>query len=156
AIGQGDFEVPVAGIDEGGRMFVIFATDKNDVFSTRSVMAVSDDDGVSYHYLYDFSAPSCSGCDGAKFVNVAITPGTDSNLYFWGSGGGTGYRRSPVYLARKAANSLAQSGGIQYFAGFATDGSTPKWSASEADATRLFQDYDGNPGTAADCTGELG
>jgi hypothetical protein len=67
----GAYQNPVmlnAGIDVGGRMFVILATAKNAVFSTRSVVAVSDDDGNSYHYLYDFSAPSCTGCDGAKFV----------------------------------------------------------------------------------------
>ena len=113
ALTLGDFEVPLAGIDEAGRMFVMFATDNNmpvgggPGFSTRSVMAVSDDDGVTYHYLYDFSAPSCSFCNGAKFVNVAIVGWTDGYVYFWVSAGGTGYRNSPVYLARKLATTLA-------------------------------------------------
>src|SRR5450631_3674728 len=101
AITLGNFEVPIAGIDVAGRMFVIFATDKNTAFSTRSVMAVSDDDGNTYHYLYDFSAPSCTGCDGAKFVNVAIVSGAsslkDGYVYFWGSQGGAGYRNSSVF-----------------------------------------------------------
>ncbi|HXP87410.1 MAG TPA: DUF4185 domain-containing protein [Bryobacteraceae bacterium] len=156
AVTLGDFEVPLAGIDVAGRMFVMFATDKNSTFSTRSVMAVSDDDGVSYHYLYDFSAPSCSHCDGAKFVNVAIVGWTDGYNYFWGSAGGTGYRNSPVYLARKLATTMAQSGGIQYFTGLAKDGVTPNWSASEADAAQLFQDVNGAPPAPTNCTGELG
>src|ERR1017187_10196149 len=58
AIALSNFEVPIAGIDVAGRMFVIFATDDNQQtaaagnpgFSTRSVLAVSDDDGNTYHY----------------------------------------------------------------------------------------------------------
>src|SRR5579863_2130925 len=45
AITLGAYEIPIAGIDVSGRMFMIFATDKNSAFSTRSVLAVSDDDG---------------------------------------------------------------------------------------------------------------
>ena len=160
AITLGNFEVPIAGIDVAGRMFLIFATDKNTVFSTRSVLAVSDDDGNTYHYLYDFSAPSCASCDGAKFVNVAIAGATsslkDGYLYFWGSQGGTGYRNSSVFLARKLATAMAQSGGMQYFTGLANDGVTPNWSASEAGAVQLFQDVDGTPPAPKNCTGELG
>src|ERR1700686_3735605 len=86
AITLGDFEVPVSGIDVGGRVFLIFVTDSNRAtvakgFSTRSFMAVSDDDGNTYHYLYDFSAPSCVRCEGAKFINVAVGAGTDGYLY---------------------------------------------------------------------------
>lgn len=160
AITLGNFEVPVAGIDVGGRMFVIFATDKNTVFSTRSVMAVSDDDGVSYHYLYDFSAPATPAADGAKFVNVAILSSAstlkDGYLYFWGSAGGTGYRNSSVYLTRKLAAAMAQPGGMQYFTGLSKDGVTPNWSAAESDAVQLFQDVDGNSPAPKNCTGELG
>src|ERR1035437_8762004 len=160
AITLGNFEVPIAGIDVAGRMFLIFATDKNTVFSTRSVLAVSDDDGITYHYLYDFSAPSCTRCDGAKFVNVAIAAATsslkDGYLYFWGSQGGTGYRNSSVFLARKLATAMAQPGGMQYFTGFAKDVVTPTWSALESDAVQLFQDLDGTPPAPKNCTGELG
>jgi uncharacterized protein (TIGR03437 family) len=160
AITLGNFEVPIAGVDVAGRMFVIFATDKNTAFSTRSVMAVSDDDGNTYHYLYDFSAPSCTGCDGAKFVNVAIVSGAsslkDGYVYFWGSQGGTGYRNSSVFLARKLAAAMAQPGGMQYFTGLAKDGASPNWSASESDAVQLFQDVDGTPPAPKNCTGELG
>ena len=164
AITLRSFEVPVAGIDVAGRMFAIFATDDNQEtaapgnpgFSTRSVLAVSDDDGNTYHYLYDFSAPQCSLCNGAKFINAAIVSGTDGYLYFWGSQGGTGYRNSSVFLARKLASSMAQPGGMQYFTGLAKDGVTPNWSAAESDAVQLFQDADGTPPVPKNCTGELG
>ena len=163
AITLGVDEVPIAGIDVGGRMFVVFATD-NDVatpvigdlgFATRSVLGVSDDDGNTYHYLYDLSAPPCSHCEGARFVNVAIASGTDGYLYFWGSAGGMGYRNSPVYLARKLATGIAQAGGMQYFTGLAKSGS-PNFSASEGDAVALFQDVNGANSTPTNCTGELG
>ena len=156
AITLGSFEVPIAGIDEGGKMFVIFGTEATSPFSTRSVVGMSADDGLTYHYLYDFSAPPCTRCDGAKFVNVAIGRGTDSYLYFWGSEGGTGYRHSPVFLARKPTGTMTQSGGIQYFSGLASDGTTPNWSATESGAVGLFQDYDGSPPQPANCVGELG
>jgi uncharacterized protein (TIGR03437 family) len=161
AIALGDFEVPMAGIDVGGRMFVIFATDSNRAtvakgFSTRSVVAVSDDDGNTYHYLYDLSVPSCALCSGAKFVNVSIGAGTDGYLYFWGSEGGSGARNSSVYLARKLSAAIAQAGGMQYFTGLAKDGKTPNWSASESDAAGLFQDVDGTPPAPKNCTGSLG
>src|ERR1017187_7440430 len=53
AITLGTDEVPIAGVDVGGRMFVVFGTDNNVLmpvlgnlgFGTRSAMAVSDDDG---------------------------------------------------------------------------------------------------------------
>lgn len=123
AITLRDFEIPMAGIDVGGQTFVIFATDSNGAnsshpFATRSVLAVSDDDGNTYQSLYDFSTPSCAFCSGARFVNAAINNGTDGYLYFWGSEGGAGARNSPVYLARKVAAAMAQPGGMQYFTGW--------------------------------------
>jgi uncharacterized protein (TIGR03437 family) len=51
---------------------------------------------------------------------------------------------------------MAQSGGMQYFTGLATDGVTPNWSASESNAVQLFQDVDGTPSVPKNCTGELG
>lgn len=164
AITLGTNEVPVAGIDVGGNMYVIFETGNNNPMpvtgdlgnSTRSVMGTSTDNGNTYHYLYDFSTPPCSLCDGAKFVNVAIANGLgDGYLYFWGSAGGSGYRNSTVYMARKLAASIAQAGGTQYFTGVASNG-TPNFSTSESDAVGLFQDYNGANKTPANCTGELG
>jgi len=164
AITLGIDEVPIAGIDVGGRMFVVFGTDNNVAnptignlgFSTRSVLAVSDDDGNTYHYLYDLSAPSCSGCEGANFINVAIANGlADGYLYFRGSQGGAGYRHSSVFLARKLATGIAQAGGINSFTGLDKSG-TPSFTDSEAGAVPLLQDYDGANNAPANCTGELG
>jgi uncharacterized protein (TIGR03437 family) len=164
AITLGIDEVPIAGIDISGRMFVVFGTDNNVAnptignlgFATRSVLGVSDDEGNTYHYLYDLSAPPCSGCEGAKFVNVAIAnEPSDGYLYFWGSEGGAGYRHSSVFLARKPAASIAQAGGMQYLAGLDKNG-TPSFTNSETGAVPLFQDYDGASNAPANCTGELG
>jgi uncharacterized protein (TIGR03437 family) len=164
AITLGTNEVPQAGIDVGGSVYVVFATDNNNLTpvtgnlgnSTRSVMAVSSDDGNTYHYLYDLSAPPCVRCDGAKFVFVAMANGEgDGFVYFWGAAGGTGYRNSTVYVARKLATGMGQASGMQYLTGLAADG-TPNWSASEASAVGLFQDASGANSTPANCTGEVG
>jgi uncharacterized protein (TIGR03437 family) len=159
-------EYLVAGIDVGGRMFVLAATDNfatpadfaagNIGYATRSAMAVSDDDGNTYHYLYDFSAPATPRGEGAKFVTVAMANGTDGYIYFWGTQGGMSFRNSSAFLARKLATTIAQAGGIQYYTGLAKDGTTPDWSTSEADAIALFQDYEGANNTPTGCMGELG
>ena len=154
-------ESPVAGVSDGGRMYVFFRTD-NYIYptpgpslgnlgeATRMVVGVSDDDGNTFHYLYDFS----SGPD-AKFIRTAIAQGNDGYLYFWGTQGGTLYRHSAVFFARKPAGTLNQAGGMEYFAGPNSDG-TPSFSSSEADAAPLFQDYNGADYEPANCMGEVG
>ena len=151
-------EVPIAGIDDGGKMYVIFATD-NPVYppgptkgnlgrSTRTVVASSDDDGQTFHYLYDFS----KGPD-AHFIDTAIAAAADGYLYFWGAQGGDNYRKSAAYLARKPVGSMGTLDPIQYLKAVNADGS-PVFSASESDAMPLFHDTDGS--TQADCMGEHG
>ena len=81
------FEIPIAGINDNGKIYVIFATDHVGAFSTRTVVGVSDDDANTFHYLYDFSKGPA-----AKFINVAIANGNDGYLYFWGTQGGNLYR----------------------------------------------------------------
>jgi hypothetical protein len=125
-------------------------TDADIGMSTRSVLAMSDDDGNTFHYLYDFSKGP-----GAKFVQVAEAAGANGYLYFWGTMGGHGYRHSDVYFARKPAATIDQPGGMEYFAGVQADGS-PLFSAAEADAVPLFTDVDEAAGGAAPCAGELG
>jgi Domain of unknown function (DUF4185) len=155
-------EVPIAGISEGGKMYVIFGTDnpyanpttpgapKNlSSGPTRTVVAVSNDDAKTFHYLYDFSAGP-----NARFINTAIAPGADGYLYFWGTQGGLLYRHSVAYFARKPATSLGQAGGMEYFTGLGTDGQ-PHFSASEADAVPLFADHTGTSAAPANCMGEL-
>jgi len=154
-------EQPIAGISQGGRMYVIFATDNYVYptpgpapgalgFATRTVLAASDDDGSTFHYLYDFSA----GPD-AKFINVAIARGDDGYLYFWGTQGGRLWRHSAPYFARKLAARMDQAGGMEYFAGLAPDG-TPTFAAAEAEALPLFANDQGASAAPQDCMGELG
>jgi hypothetical protein len=158
-------EAPISGFSQAGRMYVFFMTD-NYVYpspgptssdlgmSTRSVLAVSDDDGRTFHYLYDFSKRPES-----KFVSdVEIAHGTDGYLYFWGTQGGKLYRKSPAYFARKPASAIDQPGGLEYFAGLDANGQ-PHFSALEADAAPLFHDYNQNTTgqrQMADCIGEFG
>jgi hypothetical protein len=163
AITLGDFEVPVAGISDGGRMYVLFATDHyifpagpnkgKLTFGTRSVVGESDDSGTTFHYLYDFSKEP----DG-KFINVAIAKGNDGYLYFWGTQGGPLYRKSPAFLARKPIGSMASAAGIQYLQAVNPDG-TPVFGSEESQAMALFHDElpsSTGGGQIADCMGELG
>lgn len=143
-------EMPIAGISEGGRMFVIFGTDNPTRtaeppqplgFATRTVMAVSDDDGRTFHLLYDFSK--------GRFINTAIARGPDGYIYFWGTQGGDLYRHSAPFFARKKAALIDRSGAMEYYAGLG-GGGAPRFSASEGDAAPLFADSPNN------CVGELG
>lgn len=139
-------EMPISGISEGGRMYVIFGTDnilsnppggprKPNGGPTRSVMAVSDDDARTFHYLYDVSKGP-----GAKFIYGSMARGLDGYIYFWGAQGGALYRRSAPYFARKRAELLDRPGEMEYFTG-ASPGGQPRFSSSEADASPLFEDY---------------
>jgi Domain of unknown function (DUF4185) len=139
------FEIPIAGINDNGKMYVIFATDHVGAFSTRTVVGESDDDANTFHYLYDFSK--------AKFINVAIASGNDGYIYFWGTQGGNLYRKSPPFLARKSAGSMNSLNGIEYLHAVNSDG-TPVFMSSESDAMPLFHDM--VQGQVSDCMGELG
>jgi len=155
-------EIPIAGVSENGKMYVIFGTDSPThygkppdplVFATRTVVGVSDDDANTWHYLYDFSkGPS------AKFINTAIAQGDDGYLYFWGTQGGPLYRKSTAFMARMRADDIGRPDGAQsleYLTGVGADGQ-PRFSQSEADATPLFHDYAPNDTQPKDCMGELG
>jgi Domain of unknown function (DUF4185) len=157
-------EVPVSGISDGGHLVVFFATDNpvylttgpskgNLGFATRSVVGVSDDDGNTFHYSYDFSQGP-----GAKFVEVAPAQGSDGFVYFWGTQGGDLYRQSAPFLARKPVGSLGSPDGLEYWHGSNADG-TPQFMPGETSASPLFHDTlpdaSGQP-RVADCMGEVG
>jgi hypothetical protein len=149
-------EVPLAGIAEDGHMYVLFGTDNTasnpsggpgapDGGPTRSVMGeLEDASTLHFSDLYDFS----SGSD-AKFISAAIAQGLDGYVYVWGAEGGTtGYRHSPLFLARKRAARIGDAGGLSYFAGFRKGGG-PKWvKDDESAATPVFSEASG------DCLGE--
>ncbi len=137
-------ESPIAGISDGGRMFVIFGTDNPIDTVTppaplghprRTVLAVSDDDASTFHYLYNFSKEPA-----AKFIGTAIAKGQDGFIYFWGTQSDTLYRKSAVYLARKPIGSMADSTSIEYLHAVNPDGS-PVFMPNENNATPLFHDY---------------
>ena len=147
-ISQGAFEVPMEGISIGGRMYIYLTTDSvavGEMFAEgaepkmgKSVVAVSDDDGQTFNYLYDFSTEN--------FINVSIVEadmadlggtfgtGTGKELVIFGSGP---YRRSNVFLAFQPSDQIGSPSGLSYFAGL--DGSgRPTLGTSEDDAQPLF------------------
>jgi hypothetical protein len=141
-------EGPFYGISLSGKLYVVFATDnfvyppgptpeRGLGFSTRLVMTVAENDGITgnYRYLYDLSkGQKCLFSCGA----MAATP--DGFVYFWSTNGGTYFRRSAPFLARKKAASFEEAAGMEFFAGLAAGGKAT-WSANETDAAPIFKDY---------------
>lgn len=144
-------EAPVAGIEEFGKMYVIFKTGNERTelstghgnlasISTESVMGVLEDPStLRFDALYALSAPTKPFLPGARFVNVAIEPSVegDGYLYIWGTGplissaGKESASIGPVYLARMQASDIGTAGPtglpqIDYYTGLAADGS-PNW-----------------------------
>ena len=137
-ISQGTLEVPMEGTSVGGRMYIYHTTDhSSSVPMGRSVVAVSDDDGETFSYLYDLSTK--------HFINVSVVevksadwPALPQNigqvLVMFGSGE---YRKSNVYLAFQPAAQIESPSSIRYFSGL--DGSgQPILSTRETDAEPLF------------------
>ena len=147
-ISQGAFEVPMEGVSIGGRMYIYHTTDSigvSEMFSEgaepkmgRSIVAVSDDDGQTFSYLYDFSSK--------HFINVSIVEvdkadlsavfaaGAGKALVIFGSGP---YRRSDVRLAVQPSDQIGSHSSIRYFAGLDSSG-RPTLSSNEDDAQALF------------------
>jgi hypothetical protein len=155
-ISQGGFEVPMEGVSIGGRMYIYHTTDSGGALEMnqdgvgaskmgRSVVAVSDDDGQTFTYLYDLSTQhfinvSVVEVDSAAWLGLPQKQGT--GLVMFGSGA---YRRSNVYLAFQPAAEIGTRASMRYFAGL--DGSgQPVWSAEEKEAQALFDQP---------CVGEL-
>ncbi len=145
-ISQREFEVPLDGLSFGGSMFVFFSTGHYKVadydLMGRSIVALSDNDGYDFDYLYDFSRE--------KFINVSLdtvdgaTIGLrdyQRTLLIWGSGR---YRSSDVYLAAIPLEEIASQRYRRYYAG--QHDQHPIWSWNEEDAIPLF---------CAGCVGEL-
>ncbi len=145
-ISQGDFEVPMAGTSVGARMYVYHTTDHSETVAMgRSVVAVSEDDGSTFRYLYDLSTH--------HFINVSVVQVKDgawkglpcakgTGLLFFGSGK---YRQSSIRLAFQPAEQIGSRESIRYFAGLDATGG-PTWSMQESDAQPFFD---------SQCVGEL-
>jgi len=147
-ISQGGFEVPMEGISVGGRMYIYHTTDSIGVVEMfkegeqarmgRSIVAVSDDDGQTFTYLYDFSTNhfinvSIVEVDRAD-LSAAFAPGSSKVLVIFGSGL---YRRSNVYLAAQPSDQIESPSSVRYFAGL-DDSGQPILSPDEDDAKALF------------------
>ncbi len=125
-IRQDAFEVPTEGVSVGNRMYVYHTTDSSAAATMgRSVLAVSDDDGLTFKYLYDVSRQ--------YFINVSIVQQGDRLMTF-GSGV---YRQSNVYLAAQPATEINTRGSLRYYTGLDKAGQ-PQWSGREQDARALF------------------
>lgn len=137
-ISQGPFEVPMEGVSIGGRMYVYHTTAHvPPVTMGRSVLAVSEDDGVTFRLLHEVSR--------THFINVSVVR-ADARRWHglpWRSGrvliilGSGPYRRSAVRLACQREADIERPGTMRYFAGRGDDG-RPRWSEREADAVALF------------------
>lgn len=138
-IEQGAYDVPMAGLEVNGKMYVYATTGHTaTVGMGRSVIARSDDSGHTFHLLYTFSS--------LHFINVSVIkteavrwqlfPGNMKGkvLVFFGTGA---YRRSDVYLACQPAKDIENPGAIRYFAGIGQNGN-PRWSKNEQMSAPLF------------------
>ncbi len=147
-ISQGAFEVPMEGVSVGGRMYIYSTTDSigvAEMFSEgaepkmgRSVVAVSDDDGQTFSYLYDFSSKNFINVSVVEVdtadLSTAFAAGTGKALVIFGSGF---YRRSDVFLAVQPSDQIGARSSIRYFAGLDSSG-RPTLSSNEEDAQPLF------------------
>lgn len=138
-ISLGTYEVPSEGVSVNERMFIYVTTDHSEeVVMGRSAVAVSDDDGYSFSYLYDLSTEhfinvSVVKTDLARWEGFPESEGT--GLVVFGSGR---YRESDVRLAFQPADEIENPDQIRYFAGFDQQ-NQPRWSGLEEDARALFQ-----------------
>lgn len=148
-ISQGGFEVPMEGVSVNGRMYIYHTTDASKGLDKakmgRSVVAVSDNNGESFKYLYDFSKEYFINVSVVK-VNNGDWPGLPESagegLVMFGSGA---YRKSTARLAFQPVSQIDSAKSMRYFNGLDNSG-YPKWSEKEEDAQVLFQE---------NCVGEL-
>ncbi|HSV73777.1 MAG TPA: DUF4185 domain-containing protein [Chthonomonadales bacterium] len=137
-ISQGAFEVPMEGISIRGRMYVYHTTGHAPpVVMGRSVLAVSEDDGVTFRLLHEVSRQ--------HFINVSVVS-VDARQWRglpWRSGralvilGSGQYRHSALRLAVQREADIERPGTMRFFAGRGPGGE-PLWSDREGDAVALF------------------
>lgn len=137
-VSQGGFEVPMEGTSVGGKMYIYYTTDHSSSATMgRSIVAVSDDNGKTFKYLYDLSTK--------YFINVSVVEAKSADwpelpqdigemLVIFGSGE---YRKSNVYLAFQPAVQIESPTSIRYHAGMDQSG-RPILSNEETDAKPLF------------------
>lgn len=138
-ISMGAFEVPVAGIDLGGQVYVAVSTNHTvDGFTDRSVLTRFTPP-ASFQPLRTISQ-----LPEGHFVKMSLhaQPGPIAGLPPGGPfilGWGTGpYRKSDAYLSIVPAAQFESGKGTRYFAGVDA-GRVPIWSEKESDAQAIVQ-----------------
>ena len=132
------YEVPMEGVSVNGKMYVYATTDHSQyVTMGRSVLAVSNNNGYNFSYLYDLSVDhfinvSVVKVDSSQWQGFPLSEG--EGLVMFGSGI---YRESNVKLAFQPASQIETKNVIRYFAGLDA-GDIPIWSTNESDAIDLF------------------
>ncbi len=138
-ISMGAFEVPVAGINLGGQVYVAVSTNHSEDRSTDRSVLTKFTLPASFQPLRTISQLP----DG-HFVKMSlhIDPGTATGLpsggpfvFVWGTGP---YRKSDAYLSIVPAAQFESGKGTQYFAGLDASGA-PTWSDKESDARAIVQ-----------------
>jgi hypothetical protein len=139
-ISMGAFEVPVAGLSLGGRMYVVVSTNHtDDRMGDRSVLTT-------------FTPPTTfrpgrtiSQLPSGRFLKMSLReapapveglPPGGPFVFMWGTGV---YRKSDAYFAVVPAASFESGRGTRYFAGMDGAG-RPTWSERESDATPVVRD----------------
>lgn len=135
---QGAFAVPTGGFSRGGRMYVFASSDvPGRGFSARSVLARSDDHGLTFRALRTVSSDHM-----AHISPVVVRQGEVNGLPEHAGDGvllfATGlFRGSKPYLAFAPADAIEDPTALRHFAGLdAAD--RPIWSDRETDGVPLF------------------
>ena len=154
-IQQGTMCVPSGGISLNGHIYIVYGTDwfnaSGGIDSSgnleRSVLARSDDGGLTWQVVYELAKAKNHDMDPARFINVCMRevstktceglPYTDGGVVLlWGSGA---YRKSDPYLACAPVGQIESKEAIRYFAGLDSNG-RPTWSEDSDAAAPLFFD----------------
>jgi hypothetical protein len=138
-ISMGAFEVPVAGINLGGQVYVAVSTNHNEAGTTDRSVLTKFTLPASFQPLRTISQLP----DG-HFVKMSVhlDPGATAGLpsggpfvFVWGTGP---YRKSDAYLSIVPAAQFESGTGTKYFAGLDVS-SAPTWSDKESDAKAIVQ-----------------
>jgi hypothetical protein len=138
-VSMGAFEVPVAGISLGGKMYVVVSTNHSEDGSTDRSVLTKFTPPASFQPLRTISQ-----LPEGHFVKTSLhmEPGTIAGLppggpfiFVWGTGA---YRKSDAYLAIVPAAQFERGKGTRYLAGLDA-GSSPIWSEKESDAKAIVQ-----------------
>jgi len=135
-ISMGAFEVPVAGIDLDGRMYVVVSTNHSEDRSTDRSVLTEFIPPRAFRVLRTISrlpegrfVKMSMHLDPNLGTGVGLPPG-GPYLFMWGTGV---YRKSDAYLSIVPAARFESGEGTRYYAG-ADAGGTPVWSERESDA----------------------